>query len=120
MSKLNRQSQHRPSRDTVKSKELADLRRENHALKKQVARNRKVVQRVVDSNDMFRGVDRGVAWPKPETKGCVLTREAYQKSADMLLGSCPCGGKWKTLELGPKTLEVCDTCLTRRVVKPEA
>ena len=117
MSKLNRQSQHKPPRETVKSRELADLRRENHKLKKQVAQGRKTVQRVVDSNDMFRGIDRSTA--TFEMKGCILTRDVLEDAAKKMLNACSCGGNWKRLELGPKVIEVCDQCTARRVVKPD-
>jgi DNA-directed RNA polymerase subunit RPC12/RpoP len=129
MSKRTQQSQHRPSRDTAKSKELADLRRENHKLKKQVAQGRKTVQRVVDSNDMFRGVD-STATPV-NMEAAVLTRETLQKAFDLMNrqpsgppqrivppGVChECGGSLKKLELGPKVVEVCSQCGWRRVVK---
>jgi hypothetical protein len=117
MSKLNRQKQHRPPRDTAKNKELADLRRENHKLKQQVARTRKAAARAVESNDSFRGIDRGVI-PMPEMKGPTLTRELLQGAVEKVLGACSCGGEWKRLELGPKTIEVCVGCTARRPVKP--
>lgn len=115
MAKLNRQSQHRASRENAKSRELADLKRENHRLKKQVAHGRKTVQRVVDSNDMFRDVDT-VGVPLPEMKGCVLTSRVLQEAADKMFNACSCGGQWKRLELGPKVIEVCVECTSRRVV----
>lgn len=117
MSKLNRQSQHRPSRETIKSKELADLRRENHKLKRQVAQGQKAVRRVVDSNDMFRDIDQSTTTFPVE--GCVLTNDVLRETVNKILGACPCGGKWKRLELGPKTIDICDQCTTRRVVKTE-
>jgi hypothetical protein len=119
MSKLNRQKQHKPPRETAKSRELADLRRENHKLKQQVARTRKQAVRAIDAHfPLFSGVNRSTA-PKPEMKGCVLTREVLRDAAEKMLNACPCGGNWKRLELGPKVIEVCDQCTARRPVKSD-
>ena len=44
----NMGTQHRPSRDDRKSKELAELRSENSHLKKQVARLRRQIEKMVE------------------------------------------------------------------------
>lgn len=134
MSKQNRQAQHRPERDAAKNREMADLRRENHKLKKQVAQVRKQAVRAIDArfDPLFGGINRTVA-PKPEMKGCVLTREVIQDSFDKMNehrggpppvvfvppGICySCGCATKRLELGPKVAEVCPECGWRQVLKP--
>jgi len=120
MAKLNRQKQHKPPRETVKNREMADIRRENHKLKQQLARVRKQAVKAIDAHfdPLFSSINRN-SIPKPEMKGCVLNREVLNSAVEKLMASCPCGGNWKRLTLGPKTFDICDTCTARKPVSPD-
>lgn len=45
--------QHRPKRDSRKAKEAADLRRENHQLKRMLSQLRRRVEELVDQGDGY-------------------------------------------------------------------
>lgn len=106
--KKNRQAQHRPGREAVvKSKELAEAKRELHRLGKENARLRKKVAKTVASADVFEGP---------------LLVDILPEAVDNLLKSqqsaptcpnCTIPIVLKIVDLGDKKFFVCPICKYR-------
>jgi DNA-directed RNA polymerase subunit RPC12/RpoP len=96
MSKSHRITPHRPPKDESR-KQLADIKRENHQLKRALARAEKQVTRLVENSAL-------VVEPEsisPMDSGGV---------------ECPsCKGFLTTVTIGPKTLVACKNCGFRKV-----
>ena len=87
-------SSHRPKREEAKTKEVVDLKRENHQLKRAVKRLEKEIRKRAE-------VEEEVAEPEAS--------EAWE--------DCPeCKGPVKLLTVGPVTLKVCHQCKWRTKV----
>jgi len=99
-----RQQQHRPTNENQRSRELGDLKRQNHRLEVQNARLRKQLSRATEVKEGFEGYEG-----EPDDI----------ETKNQPTGTCPqpgCSGILKTLDLGPKTFEICPACKFRRLV----
>lgn len=114
-----RQSQHRNERDKVKSRELADTKRQMHQLQRQNAQLRRKLDKVEGAALMFTGLDASEA--TEVAAGGVLTPEVLDDArkrmeANYGAAHCPngCGPLRGPISLGPKTAWVCGVCKWRR------
>jgi formylmethanofuran dehydrogenase subunit E len=87
-------SSHRPKREEAKTREVVDLKRENHQLKRAVKRLEKEIRKRAE-------VEEEVAEPEP-----LAPQEV-----------CPeCESNLKLITVGPVTLKVCHQCKWRTKV----
>lgn len=90
----------RPPKEVSQSKELAETKRENHKLKRQLAKLQKRLVKALES---------GGAIPDDEE----VTLPALEQSSN----SCPdCNGTLTVVQIGPKTLHACKACKWRKAV----
>ena len=87
----------RPKREEAKAKELSDLRRENHELRRTVKRLAKEVNKRVGSQDDAVEVE-------------ITSDEPIQIVASI----CDCGTKPVEIVLNSKTWHVCPECKARK------
>jgi len=127
-----RQKQHKPAREKQKARELADLKRQNHQLQRQVARVRKQATQAINAHfePMFSamGVERSVP---VNTEPQPITREVLEEAVARLEANhgapqtrflpkgsfCPtadCNTELRLVELGRKDFLVCPVCKYRR------
>ncbi len=93
MSKIIKTVQHKEKRDKANAKELADLKKQNHSLKRTVARLNKQINKLMDSN----------SGPEAEDE---MTTTAISGPV------CPACASTdiRTLKLSNFTLTVCKSC----------
>lgn len=128
-----RQKQHKPPREKQKARELADLKRQNHQLQRQVARVRKRATQAINAHfePMFTDIE-GIAQSvpvntEPQPITCELLEEAVTRleanhgapqQRFLPKGSfCPtadCNTELRLVELGRKDFLVCPVCKYRR------
>ena len=91
----------RPPKEVSQSKELAETKRENHKLKRQLAKLQKRLVKVLESGA-----------PAEESPEDTLVIDNLSVSGDQ----CPeCNETLTVLSFGPKTLRVCKKCKWRKV-----
>lgn len=102
MKVANRQAQHRPQREEQKSKELNDLKRENHKLARDRARLQKELEKALQTKSEFEG------------EAAEELAESKPKSVEQT--PCPeCGAtKVRKLSLAGKDYYICAECKWRR------
>lgn len=95
----NRITPHKPQRDEVKTKEVVELKRENHQLKRKVKRLEKEISKRIE-------VEEDVAEDALSEQEVIAIRSM----------ECPsCGeGPVVQLSLGPSTFSVCKACKWRK------
>jgi len=92
----------RPPKEVSQSKELAETKRENHKLKRQMAKLQKRLVKVLESGGV----------PAEESPGETLVVDNLSPSGDQ----CPeCSETLTVMSFGPKTLRVCKKCKWRKV-----
>lgn len=101
--KANRSRQHRPEREERRNKELADLKRENHRLEKQVARLRKQLEKTVTESQDAEHV--------AQQEEAVQIQQAF---TPLPVRVCPCGSTVEArLKMSTKTYIFCGMCKKR-------
>jgi hypothetical protein len=93
-------SGHRPQRETSSSnKELAEVKRENHKLKRQIARLQKYVTKLMEQGPASVVPDEGPVQPLENSIDCQT-----------------CGKPLTIVSFGTKVLKACKACGWRQVV----
>lgn len=95
----NNQTQNRPKREVAHAKELADLKKENHTLKRAVKRLQKEISKRVDIEED--AAEQGLEEEQTET---------LPKASEC------CRAPLKYLELNGKTWAICPECKARNKV----
>lgn len=91
----------RPPKEVSQSKELAETKRENHKLKRQLAKLQKRLVKVLESG--------GTSYPDDEDVPLLPLEQSSN--------TCPdCNGTLTVVQVGPKTLHACKACKWRKVV----
>jgi hypothetical protein len=114
-----RQKQHRPERDKQKAREIADLKRQNHQLQRQVARVRKTAVKAIVAHCESTLVGDVLTGKLVEDAAAAMTQNYGSPQVEYLPRGafCPtpdCNTELKYLDLGEKSFMVCPVCKYRR------
>lgn len=100
MSPKSFQTQHKPPREESKGRELVEMKRENHALKKQISRLRKQLSKMVEKH--------GLEIPEVEEDPMTGEHEVPVVELEKNLDVCErCGAEAKQIDVGGKFFLVC-------------